>query len=179
MNNSTNIQAQQGAPFVLVQDARPSMVRSAKLSSCRRYRYTLVRSWNDAAPTVMFVGLNPSTADAKKDDATVRRCVGFAKCWGFGKLILTNLFAFRSTDPALLGEASDPIGPDNDSWITSSSRLADLTVVAWGVHGCLHERDADVLNQLREPYCLGTTKSGAPRHPLYLPADAPLQLFCS
>ena len=179
MSESSSIKSHLGDPFVLVQDSRLSMVRSsANLSSCRKYRYTLGRTWDEAGSTVMFVGLNPSTADAKIDDPTVRRCIGFAKRWGFGKLILTNLFAFRSTNPALLGEVSDPIGPDNDNWIASSLQFVDLTVAAWGVHGCLRERDEDVLELLHEPHCLGTTKSGAPRHPLYMPADAPLQLFC-
>ena len=163
---------------MLVQDARSPMVHSsAKLSSCRHYRYTLARVWDASGPTVMFVGLNPSTADAKINDATVRRCIGFAQSWGFGKLILTNLFAFRSTDPIALRDVRDPVGPYNDHWIVESSRTADLTVVAWGIHGRLHERDHDVLSQLNEPRCLGKTKSGAPRHPLYLRADSPLQLF--
>jgi hypothetical protein len=180
MHASSMIQCQSGDHFVLVQDAHPSMVRSsAKLSSCRKYRYTLMRTWDESKPSVMFVGLNPSTADAKIDDPTVRRCIGFARRWGFGKLVLTNLFAFRSTDPALLEDIADPVGPENDHWIAQSSRVADLTVVAWGVHGSLLERDQEVLAQLHEPHCLGTTKSGAPRHPLYLPADAPLRLFSS
>lgn len=172
------IQSDTGGLFVLLQDARSLVPRSsAKLSSCRQYRYTLVRAWDDSRPTVMFVGLNPSTADAKINDPTVRRCIGFARRWGFGKLVLTNLFAFRSTDPSLLKDIDDPIGPDNDHWIAESSRTADLTVVAWGIHGRLRDRDQEVLSQLKEPHCLGTTKSGAPRHPLYLSANAPLRLF--
>lgn len=163
---------------MLVQDAHPSMVRSsANLSRCRRYRYTLTRSWNDAGPTVMFVGLNPSTADAKINDPTVRRCIGYARAWGFGRLLLTNLFAFRSTDPTVLGSIPDPIGPENDSWICTSSQSAELTVVAWGTYGSLHQRDKAVLELLQDPHCLGTTKGGAPRHPLYMPADAPLRRF--
>ena len=163
---------------MLVQDARSTMVRtSAKLSQCCAYRYTLIRTWDESGPAVMFIGLNPSIADAKIDDPTVRRCVGFARSWGFGKLILTNLFALRSTDPTVLENVPDPVGPDNDHWIAKSSLLADLTVVAWGIHGGLHDRDQEVLTRLQEPYCLGKTKSGAPRHPLYLPADSTLRLF--
>jgi hypothetical protein len=125
----------------------------------------------------MFVGLNPSTADAMHDDPTVRRCIGFARAWGFGKMILTNLFAFRSTNPAGLGDVSDPIGPENDRWIEMGSQIASLTVVSWGVHGRLLDRDRAVLAMLRDPHCLGKTKIGAPRHPLYMPAGASLQLF--
>jgi hypothetical protein len=180
MNGFTNFPQQQGSQLMLVQDMHLPVIRSsATLSRCRQYRYTLTRTWDSTGPTVVFVGLNPSTADAKIDDPTVRRCIGFARSWGFGKLILTNLFAFRSTDPNVLEHVADPIGPKNDQWIASTSEVADLTVVAWGIHGGLQHRDQVVLELLREPHCLGTTKSGAPRHPLYLPANAPLKRFSS
>lgn len=123
----------------------------------------------------MFVGLNPSTADDQCDDPTVRRCIGFAKSWGFGGLILVNLFAYRTTDPAGLTELDDPIGPENDRWIATAQARVDRVVAAWGNHGVLLNRDGAVLETLVQAYCLGTTNAGCPRHPLYLAAETPLQ----
>lgn len=119
---------------------------------------------------VLFVGLNPSTADATHDDPTLRRCVRFARDWGFGGLVLANLFALRSTDPAALRHAADPVGPDNDRHLRRLSRSADLTVAAWGTHGALFDRDLAVLPLLHNPHCLALTRCGRPKHPLYLPA---------
>jgi hypothetical protein len=150
---------------------------SAKFSSCRRYRYSLSRAWNLDLPTIVFVGLNPSTADEHVDDATVRRCLGFARNWNYGGLVLVNLFAYRSTDPSALRQAEDPIGPLNDESIASCCRSASRVVVAWGIHGDCHRRDRDVLSLLSRPYCLGLTRNGAPKHPLYLAADTRLRLF--
>jgi hypothetical protein len=95
---------------------------SAVFSTCRRYRYVLRRIWDRSTPPAMFVGLNPSTADEVKDDPTVRRCIGYAKRWGFGGLIMTNIFAFRSTDPNALVELDDPVGPRNDAWLRRLQR---------------------------------------------------------
>jgi len=150
---------------------------SATLSACGNYRYTLARMWKKRGPVVMFVGLNPSTADKSADDPTVRRCVSFGRQWGFSGLLLTNLFAYRSTEPGVLNCVADPIGPDNDYWIVELSRSAKLTIAAWGVHGSLLERDKSVLAKLNAPHCLCTTKDGAPRHPLYLRADTVVQRF--
>ncbi len=115
--------------------------------------------------------LNPSTADAERDDPTIRRCAGFARSWGFGGMTVVNLFALRATDPARLRRARDPVGRDNDRHIAAAAS-AGLVVVAWGVHGRLGERDRAVLALLSgcRPGCLGTTRGGHPRHPLYLPA---------
>lgn len=140
----------------------------ARLSSCERYRYALGRIWDRKLDAVMFVGLNPSTADQTNDDPTVRRCVQFASGWGFGSVILTNLFGYRSKDPRDLCEIDDPVGPENDDWLAYYANKAELVVVAWGARGDLMERDAEVLSLLRDTKCLGTTKNGAPRHPLYL-----------
>ncbi len=150
------------------------VLSSAEFSECGRYRYTLTRIWAPDERVVMFVGLNPSTADASRDDPTVRRCVGFARRWGFGGLVLTNLFAYRSTSPAALNEVIDPVGPDNDRHIARVSTDVDRIVLAWGIHGSLFDRDGQLLKRLAGAYCLGFTKSGAPRHPLYLPANAKL-----
>lgn len=150
---------------------------AATFSPCRAYRYSLLRVWDSKLATVLFIGLNPSTADEMSDDPTVRRCIGFAKRWGFGRLILANLFAFRSTDPAALSQVSDPIGPANDNWLTQLRAAAEVAVVAWGANGSLLERDASVLKMLGEVQCLGKTRSGAPRHPLYLASDTPLRRY--
>jgi hypothetical protein len=123
-------------------------------------------------PAVLFVALNPSTADEISDDATVRRCIGFAKSWGFGKLVIANLFAFRSTDPTILAGAVDPVGPRNDWWLKALSERSSLTIAAWGVHGSLYRRSEQVLPQLRNIHHLGRTQQGHPRHPLYLPSSA-------
>lgn len=136
----------------------------------RVYRYRLWRRWADG-PTVCWVMLNPSTADEATLDPTIRRCVGFSRAWGYGALEVVNLFALRSTDPAGLYDHPAPIGPDNDRHIAEADQACDLTVCAWGVHGELAGRGADVLEMLGRPMALRLTKDGHPNHPLYLPAD--------
>ncbi len=154
-------------------DAR--MQRTARFSPCSRYRYSLSRTWDKSLPRVLFIGLNPSTADDQCDDPTVRRCIGFAQRWGYGGLILVNLFAYRTTDPTGLTEVNDPVGPDNDRWIAIEQTRAERVVAAWGNHGVLLNRDNAVLENLTQVYCLGITKPGCPRHPLYLASKTPLQ----
>jgi len=151
--------------------------QAAIFSKCRRYRYVLSRCWDRVGSTILFVGLNPSTADEQTDDATVRRCVGFAKKFGYGKLLLANLFAYRTTTPSGLKKVDDPVGPDNDDWLCEAVDSAELTVVAWGMHGALLDRASAVLSKFETAYCLGTTKDGFPRHPLYLPANSELRRF--
>jgi hypothetical protein len=148
------------------------MRRSATISECQRYRYVLEREWQSKLPGVLFVALNPSTADAQLDDPTVRRCVGFAKSWGFGRIVIANLFALRSSHPSVLSIDADPIGPKNDWWLTELSARFDLTVAAWGVHGAFRRRAAEVLPKLTNVHHLGLTNAGYPRHPLYLPKTA-------
>jgi hypothetical protein len=140
------------------------------------YRYTLWRVWSAALPKVTFILLNPSTADATLDDPTVRRCVGFARAWGFGSLELVNLFAYRATHPYQLKTALDPVGPANDAAILQAVSSAQLVVVGWGTHGRLYGRDRAVLRLLPDSVCcLGATRDGFPRHPLYLKqATAPV-----
>ena len=151
------------------------MQRTARFSPCSTFRYSLSRVWDNSLPQVLFVGLNPSTADDQVDDPTVRRCVGFARDWGYGGVVLVNLFAFRTTQPANLLKADDPIGPENDHWISAELNLAERVVAAWGNHGHLLDRDKQVLDLLEQPYCLGTTKTGCPRHPLYLASSTRLR----
>jgi hypothetical protein len=154
-----------------------NMRSSAIFSECRQYRYLLTRTWNSESATIVFIGLNPSTADETADDPTVRRCVGFARKWGYGGLVLINLFAFRSTDPKRLNDVADPVGPQNDTTIRRCCDRSSCVVAAWGAQGTLMERDRRVLELLSEPLCLGVTKSGSPRHPLYLAASTRLRRF--
>lgn len=151
------------------------MQRTASFSPCSKYRYSLSRTWDKSLPRILFVGLNPSTADDHCDDPTVRRCIGFAQLWGYGGLILVNLFGYRTTDPSGLTEVDDPVGPENDRWIAVEQARVDCVVAAWGNHGVLRNRDEAVLEILSRTYCLGITKAGCPRHPLYIAAKTPLQ----
>jgi hypothetical protein len=146
----------------------PSMIKAAKLSSDNRYRYALWRTWDAGRPSVLFLGLNPSTADGERDDPTVRRYVGFAKRWGYGTLSIGNLFALRTPSPRTLCSASDPIGPRNDWWLRQLADDGDLIVAAWGGAGTWMARDREVRDMLGAMVCLGHTRSGQPRHPLYV-----------
>jgi hypothetical protein len=150
---------------------------SARLSECRLYRYALWRIWDERAPRVLFVGLNPSTADESTDDATVRRCIGFSKSWGYGGLFIANLFALRSKCPSKLRRVNDPVGPDNDEWLLTLARASSLVIAAWGTKGKLGGRDAAVLRLFPSIHCLDLTLSGCPRHPLYAPANLRPKLF--
>lgn len=145
------------------------MNRTALMSPCGFYRYVLTRSWPGPATVVAFVGLNPSTADANVDDPTIRRCIAFAKAWGFGGLVMVNLFAFRATQPADMFAAADPVGPDNDLRLRQVSQSASITVEAWGAHGGFLGRDRAVRDLLVRRHYLRLTKDGHPGHPLYLP----------
>lgn len=144
---------------------------SAVFSDCRLYRYALFRVWNPDRPLVMFVGLNPSTADERANDPTVRRCIGFARSWGYGGLIMANLYAFRATRPADLHAAAAPLGAQTDAWLVRLRARSGLVVAAWGADpGPRLHRPADVMDLLGGLHVLGLTKYQAPRHPLYMPA---------
>ena len=143
-------------------------MRETILSPCRTYRYALWREWIGGEGYAMFVGLNPSTADEVQDDPTIRRCIAFAKAWGYSGLCMTNLFAFRATDPRDMKIAADPVGPDNDAHLLALSADAGVIVAAWGVHGSYKGRASAVCKLLPSLHCLGLTKEGHPKHPLYL-----------
>ena len=148
------------------------MKRDAYISTCGSYRYTLRRVWDQRLPTVLFIGLNPSIADAEVDDPTLTRCINFAKAWRCGGLLMGNLFAYRATDPKQLNRVSNPVGPDNDMWLARLRSGVELAVAAWGYRGTLYDRAAAVAERMGELHCLGTTRTGAPRHPLYVRAIA-------
>ena len=143
------------------------MKKSAIISECGLYRYELKRTWDDTKPWVLFVCLNPSTADHQTDDNTSRVCINYAKRWGYGGLVIANLFAYRSTDKSYLYKVTDPVGPDNDKHLARLSNSAIETVCAWTDDGAYKDRDVIVLKMLKDPKCLTKLKSGRPGHPLY------------
>jgi len=145
--------------------------RSADFSKCGKYRYTLKRFWDDKKGHVLFVLLNPSTADAKKDDPTNRRGIGFAKRWGYGGVVFCNLFAYRTPYPSELKKAKRPVGRFNDKWLKEEARKADLVVASWGNHGRLLGRNEEVREMIKGMSHLGITKEGDPKHILYLRGD--------
>ena len=118
-------------------------------------------------PIVMFVGLNPSTADETSDDPTLTRCIGYAKSWGHGGVCMANLFAFRATEPADMKASDDPVGIENNKWLKKLAKEAALVVAAWGNDGSYLERSGQVKEFLSNLYCLKLNKSGEPAHPLY------------
>ena len=149
---------------------------SVLVSECGGYRYLLTRRFETGTGSCLFVMLNPSTADAGTDDPTIRRCVGFAKSWGFKELRVVNLFALRSTDPQQLELVEDPIGPQNDVVLRHELQGTGQVVAAWGNRGTLYQRSAVVREMMLEfgipAMCLGLNRAGEPVHPLYVPATA-------
>ena len=155
--------------------------RQTEFSPDRIYRYTLWRQWNegwgkDMPPAfVLFVGLNPSTADETQDDPTIRRCIDFANRWGYISMCMVNLFAYRATDPKQMMSYPFPIGIDNDGWIKTCAEQAGVVVAAWGNHGGHMKRDSQIPGE--QMMCLGITKKGFPKHPLYVAAQTRLINF--
>lgn len=151
--------------------------KGAIISECGQYRYRLWRRWESCAPRLAWVMLNPSTADAEQDDPTIRRCIGFAKAWGYGSITVVNVYALRSTDPAALAQASDPFGPENDWHLRDVILGSSGAVAAWGAHPGATEafraflRRTSEVNAAGGLVTLGMTKSGHPRHPLYVKGD--------
>jgi len=156
-----------------------TMTKGADISGCGKYRYALWRQWDwqGYANQVMFVGLNPSTADATQDDHTIRRCIAFAKTWGYGGMLMLNAYAYRATEPKVMMAAADPIGPGNAEALSYRRSQAGLIVAVWG-NGCSSEREAEVCRILNtQIHCLGQTKSGRPKHPARLRSDTALEVF--
>ena len=145
----------------------------ALFSSCRRWRYLLWRRWDERLPTANFLMLNPSTADEFQLDPSCTRARVYAERWGYGSLIVTNLFGWRATDPFAMKAVRDPVGRGNDRAILRAAQEADIVVCAWGNHGAHLERSAKVLSLLRTArvplHALRINGAGEPAHPLYLP----------
>jgi hypothetical protein len=139
------------------------------------YRYLLTRVWDPAGRRALFVMLNPSTATEVQNDPTVERCERRARALGFGAFRVTNIFAYRATDPRVMRAAADPVGPDNDAAILDSLPWADAVICAWGTHGAHMDRGPAVARMVRAagvaPLVLGLTQGGHPQHPLYIGYD--------
>jgi hypothetical protein len=166
--------------------------REATFSPCMAYRYTLRIAWDESKPFIQFIGLNPSTADEIKDDNTVRRCKRFAQRWKFGGMIMTNIFAFRSTDPRPMKAHSNPIGEAgtftlgrqrltnrNDYYLALTRTQVTQCVAAWGNHGLHLNRCFAVAKLLSSLKCFRITKAGQPEHPLYMPYNVRLMDYAS
>lgn len=150
----------------------PDLDTGATFSPCGTYRYRLWRIWDETSPAVNFIMLNPSTADAIANDPTVERCVRRAKALGYGGLVVTNLFAFRATDPGDMKAAGDPVGEENDAWLCQEAERCLVSIAAWGNHGSHLGRSEYVRKMLGKPLCyLRLTKTGEPEHPLYVPYE--------
>ena len=150
------------------------MKKHAIISKDNKYRYQLSRIWDDEKPKVLFIMLNPSTADADVDDPTIRRVVNFAKSWVYGGVFVGNLYAFRSTNPKSLRYTDNPIGKDNIQHIQSLIGLVERVIYAWGNK----KKEPDWLYSLVDsPYCIDVSKKGIPKHPLYLKSELKPKLY--
>lgn len=160
------------------QSAWPGDVRGGDALIEGPYRYLLRRWWGPRQEYLLWIMLNPSTADDQRDDATLLRCRAFSRREGYDRLVVANLFAYRSPRPEALRRAADPIGPDNDFHLQQALAGASQVVLGWGALGSLYGRDRVVLALLRQAkrpvFCLAVTAQGAPRHPLYLSKERPL-----
>ena len=160
-------------------------VNEHNVQTSKLYRYILWRTWDASLPRVGFVLLNPSTATEHVLDPTLTRCQNFAKRWGAGGMVVANIFAIRSTDPAGLKRVNDPVGPENDAAIAAVLDCCGRVVAGWGNHGNLnmrHDRIGEIVSTLapklkRELVCFAVTKTGAPKHPLYIASDAEVIIF--
>jgi hypothetical protein len=141
----------------------------ATFSQCGQFRYRVWRRWTPFGSMVLFIGLNPSTANESRDDPTLRRCREFSQSWGYSGFTIVNLFAYRATDPTILSKVEDPVGPRNDAWIEKCAKASDIIIAAWGNHGLYAGRGKTVRKFIPEMYCLRMNRTGEPAHPLYLP----------
>jgi len=153
------------------------MNKGAIISPCGKYRYQLWRIWNDDKPLVMFVCLNPSTADANQDDPTLRRLIRFAYDLRYGGLYLGNLFAYRSKYPSDLRYRPYSVGPENDQHLMIMADICSQVVFAWGNDGALRDRYKEVVPMLPNALCFGKTAAGHPKHPLYIAKNTELIPF--
>ena len=156
--------------------------KDAVLSDDGVYRYLLRRVWDHRRLRMLYVMLNPSTADADMDDATIRSCVRLAHDAGYGSFEVVNLFALRSTDPAVLINHPDPVGnPKNADVVVAALGRCDVAVCAWGAHPMAGERGRLMVSTIKgykpAAYCLGRTKAGYPRHPLYVRSGTALEVY--
>jgi len=157
------------------------MERDAVISDCQKYRYLLRRTWDHERQRALFVMLNPSTADAEVDDATIRSCIRLCRDMGYGSFEVVNLFAWRATDPKELDRCPEPIGDRNDGIIEAAVGRCDTVICAWGAAKIARTRARRVCESIRSMrtaiFCLGKTKAGDPKHPLYIKSGTPLVVY--
>jgi hypothetical protein len=155
--------------------------RTAIISDCGRYRYLLRRLWAEGLPRALFIMLNPSTADDKIDDPTIKALIRWCQHHSYGSFEVVNIFAVRSSDPIAIYQIGDPIGPRNEAVIRRAVDRADIVICAWGAHLAardhVHRLMTEISKVKEHVFCLGITKLGAPRHPLYIAANQPLIEF--
>lgn len=170
MENNKSIQDE-------TQSRQMAVSRSAVISDCEKYRYSLERKWDETKPRVMFLMLNPSTADANVDDATIRRCIGFAKNWGFGSLCVGNLFAYRSTNPKELLKTKEPMGILNKWHLDFMAKESEMIVCAWGNAPIVNKlgkkfgENYKPLKGIENLHYIDLSNDGTPKHPLYLKSE--------
>lgn len=156
------------------------MESGAVFDATGRYRYTLWRAWSADHARLVFIMLNPSAANEQKNGPTIRRCIALARTWQFGAIEVVNLFAYRAAHWQELLQVDDPVGEENDRFLLQAVQRGSAIVVAWGTKGAFLGRDRRVLDLLAREHCLhclGVTKDGYPRHPLYVKRDTRLQPF--
>ncbi len=168
-------------PFcILIQGTEHYCNSGAIFDRTNTYRYTLWRVWSPDHPRITFIMLNPSTANEQRNDPTISRCIAFARHRGFGALEVVNLFACKATYPRDLLKVANPVGEENDRFLTQALSRSSCIVAAWGIKGTLMDRDKQILQLLehrQHVYCLGMTRGGHPRHPLYVKGDTGLAAF--
>ena len=154
---------------------------SAVISVCKRYRYSLYRQWDLdlSRMPILWVMLNPSTADSTQDDPTIRRCINFSKEWGYPAMWVGNVYAYRTAYPNELFDlpTEERYGEENNSYLWRMARCCALTVCAWGASGPAVPQNIRNMKSPGGLWCLGTTKGGHPKHPLYLPKSTTLREF--
>ncbi|WP_437187249.1 DUF1643 domain-containing protein [Planctomicrobium sp. SH668] len=168
--------------FYIATHEEDDVYSEAVYSPCRQFRYSLVRRFGKPlakkSDRISFIGLNPSTATERVNDPTVRRCIGYARDWGYREFVMLNAFGYRSTDPAGLKAIEDPVGAPNLDTIVEWVNKSDVVVCCWGVHAVLNNHNQRLLALLSplktRATCFGKTQAGHPKHPLYLRKDAPL-----
>jgi hypothetical protein len=163
-------------PTDLFGEIAQSRTIGAEFSPDRKYRYALWRIWDRSRPFIMFIGLNPSTANETEQDPTITRVMNFARDWGYGGFYMANLFGIVSSKPEVLLTDPDPLG-DNDQWLEKIAAECEKIVFAWGAFKQATKRAEEVKNRFPGAYCLKKTKDGHPGHPLYIAANTQPILF--
>lgn len=154
------------------------MRKKATISDCKNYRYKLSRIWDKNKPKIVFIGINPSTADDKEDDPTIRKLIAYSKAWGYGGFIIINLFAFRTAKVYDLLKIKHHFGPENENYLRKYTGYKTV-VVMWGAKANEINRYVAkrVLNMIENPMCFGKNADGSPKHPLFMAPNVKLQKY--